>query len=365
MLEIISGRAGSGKTAYCLEQIKNKLLAQPVGDAIILLLPEHMTYKAERELAAMLAKEGRGFCRCYVYGFRRFAYQILQETGGGLEPGLTDLGRQLLLRQLLDRRLKDKSLSAFARAAGQRGFAAELGDIINELKSYCISPELLQEIGSQVAEKDKRLSGKLQDMALIYQDFNEAMAGSYNDGKDILCKLLEKLPKSKIVQGAELWLDGFLFFNPLEKQLLQVLFGLCSQVYVSLTLDNSTLSDCQPWQNVPREDIFYRSQSTRNYLLELAGEMNMEARERFMAGGARFSHAYGQPHRFRNRCKSRLLPRTKIVSVARKQWVGPGKGSRFPLHFVASTLIRYFCRTASSTMVLPTQDAGTAVSKIE
>ena len=66
MLEIISGRAGSGKTAYCLEQIKNKLLAQPVGDAIILLLPEHMTYKAERELAAMLAKEGRGFCRCYV-----------------------------------------------------------------------------------------------------------------------------------------------------------------------------------------------------------------------------------------------------------------------------------------------------------
>ena len=31
MLEIISGRAGSGKTAYCLEQIKNKLLAQPVA----------------------------------------------------------------------------------------------------------------------------------------------------------------------------------------------------------------------------------------------------------------------------------------------------------------------------------------------
>lgn len=288
MLEIISGRAGSGKTAYCLEQIRNKLLAQPAGEAIILLLPEHMTYKAERELAAMLAKEGRGFCRCYVYGFRRFAYQVLQETGGGLEPGLTDLGRQLLLRQLLDRRRKDKSLSALARAAGQRGFAAELGDIINELKSYCISPELLQEISSRVAEKDTRLSGKLHDMALLYQDFNEAMAGSYNDGKDILCKLLEKLPQSKLVQGAELWLDGFLFFNPLEKQLLQVLFSLCSQVHVSLTLDNSALSSCQPWQNVPREDIFYRSQSTRNYLLELAGEMNMEVRERFMAGGARF-----------------------------------------------------------------------------
>ena len=288
MLEIISGRAGSGKTAGCLERIKKELVERPDGRAIILLLPEHMTYKVERQLASMLSAEGRGFSRCYVYGFRRFAYQVLQETGGGLEPGLTELGRQLLLRRILDRRLKDKSLCSFARAARQRGFAGELGDIINELKSYCISPELLQEISSQVEKKDTRLSGKLKDMALLYRDFNEAMAGCYNDGKDILCKLLEKLPRSQLVQGAELWLDGFLFFNPLEKQLLQELFALCGEVHVNLTLDNGGLAAGQPWQAVPRENLFYRSHSTRNYLLELASSMGLAVKESFLAGGARF-----------------------------------------------------------------------------
>lgn len=288
MLEIISGRAGSGKTASCLNRIKKELAEQPGGRAIILLLPEHMTYKVERQLASMLSAEGKGFSRCYVYGFRRFAYQVLQETGGGLEPGLTELGRQLLLRRILDRRLKDKSLCSFARAARQRGFASELGDIINELKSYCISPELLREISSQVEKKDTRLSSKLRDMALLYGDFNEAMAGSYNDGKDILCKLLEKLPKSQLVRGAELWLDGFLFFNPLEKQLLQELFSLCSEVHITLTLDYSSLIAGQPWQAVPRENLFYRSHSTRNYLLELAKSLGMSVKEQFLAGGARF-----------------------------------------------------------------------------
>lgn len=289
MLEIISGRAGSGKTAYCLERIKNSLLKEPAGRAIILLLPEHMTYKLERQLAAMLSAEGKGFSRCYVYGFRRFAYQILQETGGGLEPGLTELGRRLLLRRILDRRLKDKSLAAFARAAVQRGFAGELGDIINELKSYCISPELLQEISGQVEERDARLAGKLKDMALLYRDFNEAMAGSYHDGKDIFCKLIEKLPLSGIVRGAELWLDGFLFFNPLEKQILQKLAELCGGVHVTLTLDNSGLTPGRAWQSVPRENLFFRSHATRSYLLELAENMGLAVDERFLAGGARFS----------------------------------------------------------------------------
>lgn len=70
-------------------------------------------------------------------------------------------------------------------------------------------------------------------------------------------------------------------------------------------------------------------------------------------------------YRFKNRCTSRLLPRTKIVSSAVKQWAGPGSGSNFPPCLVARTLMRYFCRTASSTMVFPTQEDGTAVSKME
>lgn len=287
MLEIISGRAGSGKTSYCLDRIKDELLEQPDGRAIIMLLPEHMTYKVERELASMLAAEGRGFARCYVYGFRRFAYRILQETGGGLEQGLTELGRQLLLKRLLDRRLADNSLTAFAGAARKKGFVTELTDIINELKSYCLDPELLQEIAGQVGEQDVRLQGKLRDMALIYGDFNRAMAGKYQDGKDVLAKVVEKLSESQLVQGAELWLDGFLFFNPLERAILSQLFSLCGEIHVSLTLDHSGLTAGRPWLKVPQENLFHRSHSTRNYLLQLAEEKALAVQDVFMPTGGR------------------------------------------------------------------------------
>ena len=205
MLEIVTGRTGNGKTALCLERIEEKLLGEPAGQKIILLLPEHMTYRVERQLASLLAKKGRGFSSCYIYGFRRFAYQVLQETGGALEPGLTELGRHLLLKKLLDKRLADKDsqgLQAFAKAARQRGFVGELSDIINEMKSYCISPENLLQLSETIGEANSRLQGKLLDMASIYGDFNEAMAGRYNDGKDIMAKLVEKLPQSQLVKGA-------------------------------------------------------------------------------------------------------------------------------------------------------------------
>ena len=51
-LRVVMGRAGSGKTHLCLEEIRRKLLAQPEVAPLVLLLPEHATYQVERALAA-------------------------------------------------------------------------------------------------------------------------------------------------------------------------------------------------------------------------------------------------------------------------------------------------------------------------
>ena len=55
-LEFIVGRAGSGKTEACLSAIVRRLQAAPLGPACILLLPEHMTYQAERQLAQRISR---------------------------------------------------------------------------------------------------------------------------------------------------------------------------------------------------------------------------------------------------------------------------------------------------------------------
>ena len=283
MLEIITGRAGSGKTTYCLNEICKELKKRPLGPAIILLLPEHMTYKVERELVSMLPEQGNGYMRCRVYGFKRFAYQILQETGGGLKKGISDLGRQLLLKRILDSRRKE--LTVFGRAAGQRGFSSVLSGIIDEFKSYDISPELLAKTSEHI--EDKRLNQKLTDLSLLYADFNAAMAESYTDGKDIMNILVDKIPASATVAGAEVWLDGFLFFNPLEMQVLEGLFRYARDIHVTFNMDDMNTAHGQ-WTNVEAAGLFNRAYTARNRLVKLAQRLDISVEYRHFTGGARF-----------------------------------------------------------------------------
>lgn len=276
MLEIIYGRAGSGKTAYCLNAIKKELLQSPFGRPIILLLPEHMTYKVERQLASMMSEAGSGFVRCHVYGFRRFAYQVLANNGGGLESGLTELGKHLLLKKIINRRLNsggdNSGLQAFNRAGRQKGFVKALGKMIDELKSYGVSPEKLSETRDLV--DDKRLQNKLGDLSLLADDFAKEMEGRFNDKGDMLNRLIEKIPVVGDIKGADIWLDGFLFFNPQECLIIQELMRQAENVHVTMMLDTDRLHE--NWENIKPIGTFYRSYRSLHDLQNIAAELGVE-----------------------------------------------------------------------------------------
>ncbi len=271
MLEFIVGRAGTGKTAACLADIRAKLEKEPLGPALVLLLPEHMTYKAERELAASV-HGGKGFLRAYVFGFRRFTRQVLLETGGMAHPCINEVGRNMLLKGILEKRKGE--LSAFHKAAGQRGFSRSLSEAIQEMKSYGLSPGKL----SEAAEKTEHpeLKGKLADMALLVSDFQEAMKGRYNDNEDRMGLLAERLPKAKFLQGAEIWVDGFIFFNPQERRVLEELMKLASQVHVSLAMD----ANIHAGENLRQTGIFHRSWETMETLRKMAERLGIPCRLR-------------------------------------------------------------------------------------
>jgi len=258
-------------------------MERPLGPSIILLLPEHMTYKVERQLANRMAQQGRGYMRCQIYGFKRFAYQILQETGGGLEQGITDMGRQLLLKHILDQR--GQELKVFGRAARQRGFTAILGNIIDEFKGYGITLAQLQDTSDSM--EDIRLTNKLADLALLYGDYTAAMEGRYNDSKDIMSILAERLSMSRTVAGADIWLDGFLYFNPLERQVLAELFQYAANIHVTFNMDDMTTAQGQ-WANQEAAGLFNQAYITRNRLLNLAEQYNCPVEYRHFTDTKRF-----------------------------------------------------------------------------
>lgn len=76
-LKLLYGRAGSGKTKYCLDEINNNLLNVQAETSLILLVPEHTVFKIEKELAQY--KNLGAFSRAYVFGFRRFAQKFYKK----------------------------------------------------------------------------------------------------------------------------------------------------------------------------------------------------------------------------------------------------------------------------------------------
>lgn len=232
-LRFILGRAGSGKTTYCLDKIREKLHTSQEGNNLILLVPEQATFQMEMELAK--TPDLNGIIRAQVFSFNRLTWKILQEVGGGSKVHLSDLGKTMVIRKFLEQRKEE--FQVFRRASELPGFAETMGAMISELKLYQIS---LEEIKSFLQEKrgeDSLLFDKLKDLTLIYEDLEKYLADTYIDTDDYLNLLAEKIHLSPMMKKAEIWIDEFTGFTPQELKVIEKIMVTAPEVNITLTLD--------------------------------------------------------------------------------------------------------------------------------
>lgn len=263
-LHFILGRAGTGKTRYCLEAIRRELLAAPDGPPLILLVPEQATFQMEKALVT--APGLKGSIRAQVLSFRRLAWRVAQEVGGAARPYIGDLARHMLLRRLLE--YYAGRLEILGRGAWrQPGFLAEVASTLREFKHYRLTPELLRRAAEQVASSDPSgtLAAKLRDLALLWEEMEKALAPRFQDPEDTLEYLAADLPRSENFKGAEVWVDGFTGFTPQEYAVLESLLRICRRVHVTLCLDRPSQAG-----GSLSIDPFHPSRETRAKLADLA-----------------------------------------------------------------------------------------------
>ncbi len=237
-LRFILGRSGSGKTTKCLNEIREILREEPNGPSIVYLVPEQMTFQSEYKLIHTPGLGG--MIRAQVFSFTRLAWRVLQETGGMSRYHLNDVGIQMLLRKIIERHKPEFKL--FGRAADKAGFMTQLGDMIVECKRYCITPEQLLEKANVLREQQakataKVLADKLSDLHLIYEQLEKQLMHHYIDSEDYLRLLAEKIPQSRYLANAEIYVDGFHHFTPQEYMVLEQLLLHCKRVTIALTVD--------------------------------------------------------------------------------------------------------------------------------
>ena len=276
-LEFIIGRAGTGKTHACLTAMTEALMREPLGRQRILLVPEHMTYAAERALAETLT-DSAGFLQAYVFGFRRLARQVLLETGGAHLPRISEIGRRILLKDILLKHREE--FSVFARSVTKRGFTETLGRTIAELRRYRLSPEILRDTADQSEDAAGRLPQKLKELALIMDELSARMEGRLTDQTDRMERLAQQLADAPFLRGAEIWVDGFDFFNPQELAVFRALFQTADTIHISLTMDGRREGDCVH-TNLPENTLdtglFARSYQTMNALTDTLTELDPSA----------------------------------------------------------------------------------------
>ncbi|MDD2212855.1 MAG: helicase-exonuclease AddAB subunit AddB, partial [Clostridia bacterium] len=264
MLRLLIGRSGSGKTGQCLQEIAAEVECNPQANCFY-LVPEQGSFYAEKSLLKQIKKGG--VIQAQVFSFQRLAWRVLQETGGGIIPPLDDVGKTLILKHILTKN-KNK-FQVFAKVMDKPGFLEQLVRALSEMKNYCLSPEKLAGcLGESGAGLPYELEGKLAEFVFIYREFEQYIEQEYLDTDDNLQLLADHLYKADFLKTAQVWIDGFHGFTPLEFAVIKELLLYCRQVKITLCLDPECLQ-----QKLSETHLFFKPWETYQSLLEMAAEI--------------------------------------------------------------------------------------------
>lgn len=264
-LQLIIGRAGSGKSEYCLNQIRDRLRERADGHPLILLVPEQASFLAETALAGTPGLNGT--IRAQVLSFRRLAYRVLQETGGAARVPIDDNGKAMLLYRLYRRHAS--RLELFTRSTDPIGLVERMNELFNEFRRYRIRAEQLAHFVEQTSPlKEGMVGAKLADLQLLYHEYETELSRLYLDTEDSLQRMAEQMADSAYVRDAEIWMDGFHGFTPQEYEAIGELMRHSRKLSVTLCLDREYSAADRPSEL----DLFYPAAVTSIRLHLLAEE---------------------------------------------------------------------------------------------
>ncbi len=225
MLTVITGRGKSGKTRLLLEAVK---ACPTTGMASrIVLVPEQLSHETER-LLSELCGNAISFT-AEVLSFTRLCDRVFARSGGGARPILDQGGRILTARLALDG--IRPQLKVFGAAAGKPEFLGSMVSMVDELKSYGITTEILSDASHQTTGL---FSEKLSELALILGAYEAATAQGARDPRDRLSLLRKKLLNGDYARGKHFFVDGFTDFSGQELRVLEALLRTGEGLTVAL-----------------------------------------------------------------------------------------------------------------------------------
>lgn len=272
-LNLILGRVSYDKNDFLIKEISEKVKSDPLGDPIIYITPEQMTFEQEK---ALFLEEIEGSVRAQILSFSRLAWHVLQETGGAKKQFISSIGAQMMIRKIIDE--KETPFLAFDKAIDKQGFIEELEGVMIEFKRHLITPLSLTEQVTHLKQMNASpaLIHKLTDLNYVYDAFHSRLQDHYIDGEDQLQMLADQLKDAYLLKNAEIYINGFYRFTPKEQLIIERLLMHAKSVTIALTLDEEP-------HVLDELDLFYQTKETYNHLVDLAVSMNLKVNKQHLS----------------------------------------------------------------------------------
>ncbi len=227
MLQLLSGRSGSGKT----ELIFNRIAEEADKGDIVLLIPEQSSYQCEKRILDMLGAEKAS--RVSVMSFKRM-YDIVTEEYGSRDSKRIDDGVKAVLMSTAAEQISDR-LVLYAGRYKKSDFAELMTDAVNEFKACAVTPDDLYNAAERT--HDERLRQKLRESADVYSAYDALLGSSYSDPSDDLTRLYELLCENPFFEDRTVFIDAFNGFSGQEMRIVGKIIEQADEVVVSLCCD--------------------------------------------------------------------------------------------------------------------------------
>lgn len=255
-LQFVFGRAGTGKTKYCFEEIKKNI---ENTNKIYMITPEQFSYMQEKMLLDSL--ETSAVLNAEVITFNRMLDRVGTEVGGTYENLITKSSKAMLIYSILQEN-KD-NLTFLGKSDDNLELAIKT---ITEFKKHSVKIEDLEKNANEV--EDKTLKLKLNDMALIYKTYENLMKEKFIDEDDKLTKLGKLLEKSTMFEDALVFVDEFAGFTSQEYKILKQIMKKAKKVIITACIDYKA-----------QTEIFNPNKQVVEKIINLAKEENIKIEE--------------------------------------------------------------------------------------
>lgn len=253
---IVTGRAGTGKSSYCIKQMAEYLKDRQcdIGAApAFLIVPEQFAVNSEKRL--MAEADLKGLLIDEVLSFKRAACRVLGRLGGLKYELLSASGKVMILTQAI-RNLESELCFYGGYVSKPRGIEMLL-QVIEEFGRYGAAAEKIKEIAGKV-EQDALLKAKLSDLSLIYAEYRKLTEQKFYDDETLYRDFINELPSDVMFKNSHVWIDGFNGFTAQEFEIIQTMLSVCDELTVSICADLNS------------DDLFKNSNETYKKLASLA-----------------------------------------------------------------------------------------------